>query len=213
MPSNMQLDGASESCASLRTTCAPFVWKRTCSSPRSSRLLEPPTAIDCCHADRARLDRDTAREACTIASISVNRTISRAPICASTYSCANTTARKKHTPLPRVRSPPPPRPLCVARAHGPSTEPRASSAYDDLVVDACWLQPPEPMEKVVALECLKPGQRMRFLIHREPYAAVPNAAAERLSRRRPTRRRHLRDRNLVCVIDQRYLGRGRHNVP
>lgn len=40
---------------------------------------------------------------------------------------------------------------------------------DDLVVDACWLQPPEPMEKVVAaLERLQPGQRVRFLIHREP---------------------------------------------
>lgn len=40
---------------------------------------------------------------------------------------------------------------------------------DDLVVDACWLAPPEPMEKVVAaLEALQPGQRVRFLIHREP---------------------------------------------
>jgi len=42
-------------------------------------------------------------------------------------------------------------------------------APEDVVVDACWLQPPEPMEKVVAaLENLQRGQRVRFLIHREP---------------------------------------------
>jgi uncharacterized protein (DUF2249 family) len=45
----------------------------------------------------------------------------------------------------------------------------APPPVEDLVVDACWLQPPEPMEKAVAaLESLTPGQRIRFLIHREP---------------------------------------------
>lgn len=45
----------------------------------------------------------------------------------------------------------------------------AAPPLEDVVVDACWLQPPEPMEKVVAaLESLHRGQRVRFLIHREP---------------------------------------------
>ncbi len=40
----------------------------------------------------------------------------------------------------------------------------------EVVVDARWLPPPEPMEKVLlALDVLKPGQRIRFLLHREPY--------------------------------------------
>ena len=39
-----------------------------------------------------------------------------------------------------------------------------------VLVDARWLPPPEPMEKVLlALDALKPGQRIRFLLHREPY--------------------------------------------
>lgn len=38
------------------------------------------------------------------------------------------------------------------------------------LVDARWLPPPEPMEKVLAeLETLKPGERICLLIHREPY--------------------------------------------
>jgi hypothetical protein len=40
----------------------------------------------------------------------------------------------------------------------------------EILVDARWLLPPEPIEKVlVALDSLKPGQHVRFLLHREPY--------------------------------------------
>ncbi len=40
----------------------------------------------------------------------------------------------------------------------------------DLVVDARWLPPPEPMERVLqALEMRGRGQRVHLLIHREPY--------------------------------------------
>jgi hypothetical protein len=38
-----------------------------------------------------------------------------------------------------------------------------------VVVDARWLEPPEPMERVLAaIDDLRPGQRIHFLIHREP---------------------------------------------
>lgn len=38
------------------------------------------------------------------------------------------------------------------------------------LVDARWLPPPEPMEKVLAeLETLGPHDHIRLLIHREPY--------------------------------------------
>ncbi len=38
-----------------------------------------------------------------------------------------------------------------------------------LLVDARWLEPPEPMERVLnALFSLRPGQGIHFLIHREP---------------------------------------------
>ena len=38
------------------------------------------------------------------------------------------------------------------------------------LVDARWLEPPEPMERVLAaLDELPPGHGLRFLIHREPY--------------------------------------------
>jgi hypothetical protein len=41
-------------------------------------------------------------------------------------------------------------------------------------VDGRWLEPPEPMERVlVALELLRPGQTLRFLIHREPIPLYP----------------------------------------
>lgn len=44
------------------------------------------------------------------------------------------------------------------------------STLEDLVVDGRGLEPPEPMEKVLAaLDDLQPGQRLRFLIHRQPY--------------------------------------------
>ncbi len=40
----------------------------------------------------------------------------------------------------------------------------------EIVVDGQGLEPPEPMEKVLAaLDALRPGQRVRFLIHRQPY--------------------------------------------
>jgi uncharacterized protein (DUF2249 family) len=40
----------------------------------------------------------------------------------------------------------------------------------EIVVDGRGLAPPEPMEKVLAaLDALRPGQRVRFLIHRQPY--------------------------------------------
>jgi uncharacterized protein (DUF2249 family) len=40
----------------------------------------------------------------------------------------------------------------------------------EIVVDGRGLPPPEPMEKVLAaLDDLQPGQRLRFLIHRQPY--------------------------------------------
>ena len=38
-----------------------------------------------------------------------------------------------------------------------------------LLVDARWLEPPEPMERVLtALDNLRPDQGIHFLIHREP---------------------------------------------
>ena len=44
------------------------------------------------------------------------------------------------------------------------------NALEDIVVDGRGLEPPEPMEKVLAaLDELQPGQRVRFLIHRQPY--------------------------------------------
>ncbi len=40
----------------------------------------------------------------------------------------------------------------------------------EILVDARWLEPPEPMEQVLmAMESLLPGQRIRFLLHREPH--------------------------------------------
>jgi uncharacterized protein (DUF2249 family) len=40
----------------------------------------------------------------------------------------------------------------------------------EVTVDARWLEPPEPLEKVMlALDVLRPGQHLRLLIHREPF--------------------------------------------
>lgn len=40
----------------------------------------------------------------------------------------------------------------------------------EILVDARWLEPPEPLERVLeALERRAPGQRVRMLLHREPY--------------------------------------------
>lgn len=45
---------------------------------------------------------------------------------------------------------------------------------DDRIVDARWLEPPEPMELALeALDHLAPGQRLRLLIHRTPYLLYP----------------------------------------
>ena len=41
---------------------------------------------------------------------------------------------------------------------------------DEILVDARWLEPPEPMEKVLrTLALLRPGQSIRLLLHREPF--------------------------------------------
>ena len=40
----------------------------------------------------------------------------------------------------------------------------------EIVVDGRGLEPPEPMERVLAaLDEAQPGQQVRFLIHRQPY--------------------------------------------
>ena len=45
---------------------------------------------------------------------------------------------------------------------------------DDILVDARWLEPPEPMEKVMqTLSLLRPGQSIRLLLHREPFPLYP----------------------------------------
>lgn len=42
------------------------------------------------------------------------------------------------------------------------------------VVDARWLEPPEPMElTLAALNVLEPGERLRLLIHRTPHLLFP----------------------------------------
>jgi hypothetical protein len=39
----------------------------------------------------------------------------------------------------------------------------------EVLVDARWLEPPEPMERVLAaLDLSRADDRIRFLIHREP---------------------------------------------
>lgn len=44
------------------------------------------------------------------------------------------------------------------------------SAPPDILLDGRELEPPGPMELVLAaLDDLQPGQRIRFLIHRQPY--------------------------------------------
>lgn len=45
---------------------------------------------------------------------------------------------------------------------------------EDRVVDGRWLEPPEPMERVLlALDMLPAHGRLRFLIHREPLPLYP----------------------------------------
>lgn len=44
----------------------------------------------------------------------------------------------------------------------------------DVLVDARWQEPPEPMQRVLAaLDTMRPGERVRFLIHREPLPLYP----------------------------------------
>jgi hypothetical protein len=44
----------------------------------------------------------------------------------------------------------------------------------EILVDARWLEPPEPMERVLkALADADAGIRVRFLIHREPLPLYP----------------------------------------
>jgi uncharacterized protein (DUF2249 family) len=48
------------------------------------------------------------------------------------------------------------------------------STPDEILVDARWLEPPEPMEKVMqTLALLRPGQSIRLLLHREPFPLYP----------------------------------------
>ena len=48
------------------------------------------------------------------------------------------------------------------------------SPMDEILIDARWLRPPEPMEMVLnALDELRPGQSIRMLLHREPFPLYP----------------------------------------
>lgn len=45
-----------------------------------------------------------------------------------------------------------------------------SSPFEEILIDARWLEPPEPLERVTAvLAGLARGQRVRLLLHREPF--------------------------------------------
>ena len=49
------------------------------------------------------------------------------------------------------------------------SRPEHSGASHEILVDARGLEHPEPMERVLAaLDRLRPGEYIRFLIHREP---------------------------------------------
>lgn len=49
-----------------------------------------------------------------------------------------------------------------------------TTATDEILVDARWREPPEPMEMVLqALAQLGPGQTIRLLLHREPFPLYP----------------------------------------
>ena len=48
------------------------------------------------------------------------------------------------------------------------------TAINEILIDARGLEPPEPMERVMqALALLRPGQGIRFLLHREPFPLYP----------------------------------------
>lgn len=45
----------------------------------------------------------------------------------------------------------------------------SAGAQNDIELDVCGLEPPEPLERVLeALSALEPGRRLRMLIDREP---------------------------------------------
>lgn len=45
---------------------------------------------------------------------------------------------------------------------------------EERIVDARWLEPPEPMELTLeAIDALAPGERLRLLIHRTPHMLFP----------------------------------------
>lgn len=49
-----------------------------------------------------------------------------------------------------------------------------SEPANEIVIDARWLAPPEPLEKVLlALDTLRSGQSIRLLLHREPFPLYP----------------------------------------
>jgi uncharacterized protein (DUF2249 family) len=49
-----------------------------------------------------------------------------------------------------------------------------SEPIGEILIDARWLEPPEPLEKVAqALALLRPGQHIRLLLHREPFPLYP----------------------------------------
>lgn len=49
----------------------------------------------------------------------------------------------------------------------------------DILVDGRGLEPPEPMERVLeAIDRLQAGERVRFLIHREPLPLYPILARQ-----------------------------------
>lgn len=55
---------------------------------------------------------------------------------------------------------------------------------DDLLVDARWLEPPDPLERVLAaLGQRTPRQRVRLLLHREPYPLYDLLGQMRLAHR------------------------------
>jgi hypothetical protein len=49
-----------------------------------------------------------------------------------------------------------------------------SKPINEILIDARWLEPPEPMETVLrALALLRPDQSIRLLLHREPFPLYP----------------------------------------
>ncbi len=67
------------------------------------------------------------------------------------------------------------------------------SPSDEILIDARWLRPPEPMEMVLhALDQLRPGQSIRMLLHREPFPLYPLLAERGYRHATQMNRRQLR---------------------